>query len=52
LVAPVRVGQGATLGAGTTLTTDAPPNQLTLSRARQATVRGWARPVKQQKQGS
>ncbi|MBW4049286.1 MAG: bifunctional UDP-N-acetylglucosamine diphosphorylase/glucosamine-1-phosphate N-acetyltransferase GlmU [Proteobacteria bacterium] len=49
LVAPVRVGQGATLGAGTTLTTDAPPNQLTLSRARQATVRGWARPVKQQK---
>ena len=52
LVAPVRVGQGATLGAGTTLTTDAPPNQITLSRARQATVPGWARPVKHDKQGS
>ena len=46
LVAPVRVGQGATLGAGTTLTRDAPAQQLTLSRARQATVPGWSRPVK------
>ncbi len=52
LVAPVRIGHGATLGAGTTLTADAPPEQLTLSRARQATVPGWARPVKQDKQGS
>lgn len=46
LVAPVRVGRGATLGAGTTLTRDAPAGELTVSRARQATVPGWKRPVK------
>ena len=46
LVAPVRVGKGATLGAGTTLTKDAPDDELTLSRARQTTVRGWKRPTK------
>ena len=46
LVAPVRVGQGATLGAGTTLTRDAPPDQLTVSRARQQSYAGWARPIK------
>ena len=47
LVAPVTVGRGATLGAGTTLTRDAPAGQLTLSRARQVTLPGWQRPVKQ-----
>ncbi|MDK9723428.1 MAG: bifunctional UDP-N-acetylglucosamine diphosphorylase/glucosamine-1-phosphate N-acetyltransferase GlmU [Sterolibacteriaceae bacterium MAG5] len=46
LVAPVTVGRGATLGAGTTLTRDAPPDQLTVSRARQVSVAGWKRPVK------
>ena len=46
LVAPVSVGRGATLGAGTTLTQDAPAGQLTLSRAKQMTVPGWQRPVK------
>ena len=48
LVAPVRVGRGATLGAGTTLTKDAPANQLTVSRARQVSLQ-WKRPVKQAK---
>ena len=46
LVAPVTVGEGATLGAGTTLTRDAPAGQLTLSRAKQLTVPGWQRPAK------
>jgi bifunctional UDP-N-acetylglucosamine pyrophosphorylase/glucosamine-1-phosphate N-acetyltransferase len=45
-VAPVRVGKGATLGAGTTLTRDAPAGALTVSRAKQLTVTGWKRPVK------
>ena len=46
LVAPVTVGKGATLGAGTTLTKNAPDDKLTLSRARQVTIEGWKRPVK------
>ena len=49
LVAPVTVGRGATLGAGTTLTRDAPPDQLTVSRARQMSIPGWKRPVKKKK---
>ena len=46
LIAPVKVGAGATLGAGTTLTHDAPPGELTYSRAKQETRSGWTRPVK------
>ncbi len=46
LVAPVTVGRGATLGAGTTLTRDAPPDQLTISRAKQVSIPGWKRPTK------
>ncbi|HEU4620655.1 MAG TPA: bifunctional UDP-N-acetylglucosamine diphosphorylase/glucosamine-1-phosphate N-acetyltransferase GlmU [Burkholderiaceae bacterium] len=46
LIAPVTVKRGATLGAGTTLTKDAPEDQLTLSRAKQMTIPGWKRPVK------
>jgi bifunctional UDP-N-acetylglucosamine pyrophosphorylase / glucosamine-1-phosphate N-acetyltransferase len=48
LVAPVRVGRGATLGAGTTLTHDAPEEKLTLSRAKQITSAKWTRPRKGQ----
>ena len=47
LVAPVRVKRGATLGAGTTLTKDAPANQLTVSRAKQISLQ-WQRPVKKE----
>ncbi|MHB1086114.1 MAG: bifunctional UDP-N-acetylglucosamine diphosphorylase/glucosamine-1-phosphate N-acetyltransferase GlmU [Thiobacillus sp.] len=50
LVAPVTVGKGATLGAGTTLTQNAPAGELTLSRAKQLTISGWKRPVKQRKE--
>lgn len=49
LVAPVTVGKGATLGAGTTLTKDAPAGKLTISRPKQITVEGWQRPVKVKK---
>jgi len=48
LIAPVRVGRGATLAAGTTLVKDAPADMLTLSRAEQKSVR-WKRPVKKPK---
>jgi bifunctional UDP-N-acetylglucosamine pyrophosphorylase / glucosamine-1-phosphate N-acetyltransferase len=46
LVAPVTVGRGATLGAGTTLTRDAPAGQLTVTRVKQISIAGWKRPVK------
>ncbi len=49
LIAPVTVGKGATLGAGTTLSKNAPAGKLTVSRARQVTIDGWLRPVKVKK---
>jgi bifunctional UDP-N-acetylglucosamine pyrophosphorylase/glucosamine-1-phosphate N-acetyltransferase len=49
LVAPVTVGKGATIGAGTTLTKDAPAGKLTISRPKQMTIEGWNRPVKAKK---
>ena len=48
LVAPVTVGKGATLGAGTTLTKDAPANQLTVTRIKQVSL-NWQRPTKKSK---
>lgn len=49
LVAPVTVGEGATIGAGSTISKDAPEGELTLSRAKQVTIKGWNRPVKRSK---
>ncbi len=46
LVAPVQVGPGATIGAGSTITRDAPAEQLTLTRPPQRTIAGWRRPEK------
>jgi bifunctional UDP-N-acetylglucosamine pyrophosphorylase / glucosamine-1-phosphate N-acetyltransferase len=46
LVAPLDIGAGATVGAGSTLTKDAPAGQLTVARGKQITVTGWKRPVK------
>jgi bifunctional UDP-N-acetylglucosamine pyrophosphorylase/glucosamine-1-phosphate N-acetyltransferase len=42
LVAPVRVGRGAYVGAGSTITKDVPPDALALSRVPQKIVEGWA----------
>jgi bifunctional UDP-N-acetylglucosamine pyrophosphorylase/glucosamine-1-phosphate N-acetyltransferase len=49
LVAPVTVGVGATIGAGSVITKEAPAGELTLTRAPQVTKPGWKRPVKKAK---
>ena len=49
LIAPVTVAKGATIGAGSTITKDTPPESLTLSRAKQMSIAGWKRPVKKAK---
>lgn len=46
LIAPVIVGENATIGAGSTISKDTPPGELTLSRSKQITISGWKRPVK------
>ncbi len=49
LVAPVEIGAGATIGAGSVITRNAPADTLTISRARQSIVEGWKRPEKKPK---
>jgi bifunctional UDP-N-acetylglucosamine pyrophosphorylase/glucosamine-1-phosphate N-acetyltransferase len=49
LVAPIEVGDGATIGAGSTVCREVPPGGLTLARARQVTVADWKRPTKKAK---
>jgi bifunctional UDP-N-acetylglucosamine pyrophosphorylase/glucosamine-1-phosphate N-acetyltransferase len=46
LVAPITVHPGATIGAGSTISKDAPADKLTVSRGSQQTVKGWKRPKK------
>jgi bifunctional UDP-N-acetylglucosamine pyrophosphorylase/glucosamine-1-phosphate N-acetyltransferase len=46
LIAPITLGEGATIGGGSTLAKDAPAGQLTVARARQASLAGWTRPKK------
>jgi bifunctional UDP-N-acetylglucosamine pyrophosphorylase/glucosamine-1-phosphate N-acetyltransferase len=46
LIAPVRIGKGVTIGAGTTITRDVEADQLIHNRFEQRTVKGWKRPVK------
>ncbi|HVK52086.1 MAG TPA: bifunctional UDP-N-acetylglucosamine diphosphorylase/glucosamine-1-phosphate N-acetyltransferase GlmU [Pseudoxanthomonas sp.] len=46
LVAPVTLGDKATIGAGSIITKNAPPDQLTVARARQMSIEGWQRPKK------
>lgn len=49
LVAPVTIGKGATIGAGTTVTRNVAENMLVISRVAQREIAGWVRPVKQKK---
>jgi bifunctional UDP-N-acetylglucosamine pyrophosphorylase/glucosamine-1-phosphate N-acetyltransferase len=49
LVAPVTLGDGATIGGGSTISKDAPAGQLTVARAKQVSLPGWTRPVKKAK---
>ncbi len=49
LVAPVRVGKGATTGAGSTITKDVPPGALAIGRAKQVVIEGWKRKPKEKK---
>jgi bifunctional UDP-N-acetylglucosamine pyrophosphorylase/glucosamine-1-phosphate N-acetyltransferase len=49
LVAPVVVRRGATIGAGSTITREVPPDQLTLTRVTQVSVASWKRPQKRVK---
>lgn len=49
LVAPVNIAQGSTIGAGSTITKDTTVDQLTLSRSKQVTLKGWTRPAKNNK---
>jgi bifunctional UDP-N-acetylglucosamine pyrophosphorylase / glucosamine-1-phosphate N-acetyltransferase len=46
LVAPLKIGAGATIGAGSVITKEAPAGELTVCRAKQVTVPGWQRPTK------
>jgi len=46
LVAPVTLGDGATIAAGSVVTRDAPADRLTVARSRQQTIEGWKRPQK------
>jgi bifunctional UDP-N-acetylglucosamine pyrophosphorylase/glucosamine-1-phosphate N-acetyltransferase len=45
----VRLGRGATTGAGSTITKDVAAGELAVARAKQVAIAGWKRPVKQKK---
>ena len=49
LIAPVKIGQGATIGGGSTISKNAPPGGLTVARSKQVSLSHWKRPLKQPK---
>ena len=49
LVAPVEIGEGSTIAAGSVITKDTPASELTIARAKQKTIPGWKRPEKKPK---
>jgi bifunctional UDP-N-acetylglucosamine pyrophosphorylase/glucosamine-1-phosphate N-acetyltransferase len=51
LVAPLAIGEGATVGGGSTISKDAPAGQLTVARAKQVSIPGWQRPRKALRKG-
>jgi bifunctional UDP-N-acetylglucosamine pyrophosphorylase/glucosamine-1-phosphate N-acetyltransferase len=50
-VAPLAIGEGATVGGGSTISKDAPAGQLTVARAKQVSIPGWQRPKKALRKG-
>ncbi len=50
LVAPVRIARGATIGAGSTITSDTPADKLTLSRSKQVTINAWKKPARKNRE--
>ncbi len=51
LIAPVTIGDGGTVGGGSTISKNTPAGQLTVARGKQVSIAGWTRPVKQGKPG-
>ncbi len=49
MVAPVKIGNGSIIGAGSVITKDTPENELTVSRAKQVTILGWVKKFRQKK---
>lgn len=49
LIAPVKIGKNATVGAGSTITTDVAEDELAITRVKQKSIQGWKRPEKDKK---
>ncbi len=49
LIAPVTIGEGGTVGGGSTISKNTPVGQLTVARGKQVSIAGWTRPVKARK---
>jgi len=49
LVAPVRIGQGAYIGAGSCITSEVPPESLAIARGKQVVKEGWVRRKKEER---
>ena len=50
-IAPVHIGRGSLIGAGSTITRDVPPDSLALSRSEQKNIEGWVKRKRQKKTG-
>ncbi|NDG42085.1 MAG: bifunctional N-acetylglucosamine-1-phosphate uridyltransferase/glucosamine-1-phosphate acetyltransferase, partial [Betaproteobacteria bacterium] len=46
LIAPLNIGDGGTVGGGSTVSKDTAPGELTVARGKQVSITGWKRPVK------